>query len=91
MRTVINTIFNIFITFPYAYDDLFRNFRNIKYNFDINLQWCYKGYPFRTLVHNTLINNNKYKIFHAEFLRYQDCHGNNDILYQYFKCSHKLN
>ena len=85
MRTVINTIFNIFITFPYAYDDLFTNFRNIKYNFDINLQWCYKGYPFRTLVHNTLINNNKYKIFHAEFLRYQDCHGNNDILYQYFK------
>ena len=85
LKTVVKTNFNTIITFPYTYDNLFTTFRNIEYKYDINLQWCYKGYPFRTLVHQKLINSTKYKIFNSEFLQYQDCSGNKDILYDYFK------
>jgi len=85
MKNIIKSTFNTFITFPYVYDNLFTTFRNVDYVYDINLQWCYKGYPFRTLVHKKLINNKKYKIFNAEFTQYQDCNGDKDILYNYFK------
>ena len=85
MKNIVKTNFNTFITFPYTYDNLFTTFRSVNYDYDINLQWCYNGYPFRTLVHNKLIHNKKYKIFNAEFLRYRDCNGDKDILYNYFK------
>ena len=85
MKNVIKSTFNTYITFPYVYDNLFTTFRNVDYVYDINLQWCYKGYPFRTLVHEKLIHNKKYKIFNAKFTQYQDCNGDKDILYNYFK------
>jgi len=85
LKNVVKTNFNTFITFPYVYDNLFTTFRNVDYEYDINLQWHYNGYPFRTKVHNNLINNKKYKIFNANFSHYQDCTGDKDILYRYFK------
>jgi len=72
------------ITFPYVYDNSFTKFRDKQYKYDINLQWHYNGYPFRTMVHNKLINNKKYKIFNAKFEHYHDCSGNRDILEKYF-------
>lgn len=91
LKTVLNSNFNPdknknehIVTFPYVYDNLFTKFREIPYKYDINLQWCYSGYPFRTIVHQTLIDNTKYKIFNAEFLRYRDCDGNKDILNKFF-------
>ena len=48
IRHIVKTSFNIFITFPYTYDKLFATFRDVAYDYDINLQWCYKGYPFRS-------------------------------------------
>jgi len=83
----VNTCFKHIIEFPYCYDNIFTEYKDIPYNYDINLQWCYSGYPFRTLVHKTLMNNykDKYKLFNMEFNRYKDCDGDKDVLNNIFK------
>ena len=91
MKKVINSYFRPntrnwekIIIFPYVYDDKFTQYRDLSYKYDVNLQWHYQGYPFRSLVHKTLMKIQNLRKFHAPSVHYKDCKGEKDILYKYF-------
>lgn len=85
MREIIKTRFINFFSFPYVAGEEYSKHRNNDKKWDINLQFYYKGYPFRTKLFYYYIDQEKYSIFHINKNHYYKmADKNNDCLYEFF-------